>query len=216
MLYNIKNNKDPIVIGGFVPLTTIDYPEHLSAVIFCQGCPFRCHYCHNPSLIPRINPINQYHPWQTIKNFLLTRIGLLEAVVFSGGEPTLQNGLLCAMQVIKDYGFKIGLHTAGSYPNKLKKLLKFIDWIGMDIKAPFENYVSITRIPNSGKKALQSIELILESNVKYEFRTTLHPKLINEKQIEMLRNKLQTMGVLEYKIQPFRNIGCIDHRLNTN
>lgn len=208
----LDKSLNPIIINGFVPLTTIDYPEHLSAVIFCQGCPFRCHYCHNPSLIPKLN-YGKYD-WKTIKSFLLNRVGLLEAVVFSGGEPTLQKNLLYVVQVVKDLGFKVGLHTAGPYPARLKELLTLIDWVGMDIKAPFEDYAHITGISNSGSRALQSARLILESNVKYEFRTTVHPKLLTQKQIRQLKETLFNMGAFEHKIQEFRNIGCINQELN--
>lgn len=208
----LHHNIDPLVISGFVPLTTIDYPDHLSAVVFCQGCPFRCHYCHNPSLIPRLK-YGKYS-WKTIKAFLLDRIGLLEAIVFSGGEPTLQKDLLYAVKLVKDLGFKVGLHTAGPYPERLKKLLKVIDWVGMDIKAPFDDYVNITCIPNSGKKALQSTELILASKVEYEFRTTVHPKLLNPAQIIKIKDTLFKMGVTNHKIQQFRKEGCINQELN--
>lgn len=208
----LNNNIDPLVISGFVPLTTIDYPDHLSAVVFCQGCPFRCHYCHNPSLIPRLK--QGKYSWKTIKNFLLDRIGLLEAVVFSGGEPTLQKDLLYAVKLVKDLGFKVGLHTAGPYPERLKELLKVIDWVGMDIKAPFDDYVSITSIPNSGKKALQSTELILASKVEYEFRTTVHYKLLSQAQIMKIKDTLFKMGATNHKIQQFRKEGCINQELN--
>jgi pyruvate-formate lyase-activating enzyme len=86
----------PIQIGGMVPLTTIDYPDHLSCVLFCQGCAWRCHYCHNPELIAPVGstPV----AWDEVLAFLHKRQGLLQAVVFSGGEATLQPGLPEAMQ----------------------------------------------------------------------------------------------------------------------
>lgn len=205
-------NNDPIIIGGFVPLTTIDFPDHLSAVIFCQGCPFRCHYCHNPNLIPKIKNTN--YSWDNIKSFLIKRRGLLEAVVFSGGEPTLQKGLMIAVRLVKELGFKIGLHTAGPYPERLKELLPYLDWVGMDIKAPFEQYESITGIPNSGNRALESTKLLLESKVACEFRTTVHQKLLNNKQITTIDSVLKKMGATNYKIQPFRAQGCVNQELN--
>jgi anaerobic ribonucleoside-triphosphate reductase activating protein len=216
-------SSNPIEIGGFVPLTTIDFPHHLSAVIFCQGCPYRCHYCHNPDLIPRKNRKNRQnnqagnkfeYSWQKIKDFLLTRVGLLEAVVFSGGEPTLQAGLLAAIIELKDLGFKIGLHTAGSYPNRLKQVLPYIDWVGMDIKAPFDLYPTITTIPKSGQKALDSAKLVLASGVEYEFRTTVHPALLNPQQVSEIKDTLTGMGATVHKIQQFRAEGCVNEELN--
>lgn len=203
-------DRQVIKIGGLVPLTTIDFPEHLSAVIFCQGCPLRCLYCHNPSLMPLTQKIaNNNYSWYNIKSFLMNRVGLLEAVVFSGGEPTLQRGLIKAIDFIKNLGFKIGLHTAGPYPERLKQILPYLDWIGMDIKAPFEQYESITMIKNSGKRALESAKLILDSKVLYEFRTTVHPKLLTDQQIISIKNTLKNMGAKNHKIQPFRSEGCL-------
>lgn len=205
-------DREVMKIGGFVPLTTIDFPEHLSAVVFCQGCPFDCHYCHNPSLISRID--NNNYSWDSIKSFLMTRVGLLEAVVFSGGEPTLQRGLIKAIDFVKNLGFKVGLHTAGPYPERLKQILLYLDWIGMDIKAPFDQYELITKVPNSGKRALESAKLILDSKVVYEFRTTVHPKLLTDQQIVSIKNTLKNMGAKNHKIQQFRSEGCINQELN--
>ncbi|MBP8264734.1 MAG: anaerobic ribonucleoside-triphosphate reductase activating protein, partial [Pseudomonas sp.] len=98
-------------VGGFVPLTTLDYPGRLACVLFCQGCAWRCRYCHNPGLIvPRGK---DEKPWPEVLDFLRRRQGLLEAVVFSGGEPTLQAALPAAIAEVRELGFKIGLHTAG-------------------------------------------------------------------------------------------------------
>ncbi|MDD5304810.1 MAG: anaerobic ribonucleoside-triphosphate reductase activating protein, partial [Elusimicrobia bacterium] len=113
------------------PLSTTDYPGVLSAVLFLQGCPWRCSYCHNPHLIPADSPPER--EWESALAFLRGRVGLLDAVVFSGGEPTLQDGLEDAMREVKAMGFKIGLHTGGAYPERLVALLPLIDWVGLDI-----------------------------------------------------------------------------------
>ena len=195
---DIDNNKDLINIGGFVPLTTVDFPHHLSAVIFCQGCPLRCHYCHNPNLMLRKqnhhNVTKNHYTWDYIKDFLMRRLNLLEAVVFSGGEPTLQPGLIKAISFVKYLGFKVGIHTAGIYPNRLEKIMPYLDWIGLDIR---------------------SVKLIISSNVLYEFRTTVHPKLINKQQIKSIITMLKGLGAKNYKIQEFRSIGCINSELNS-
>ncbi|MFI0376333.1 MAG: radical SAM protein [Candidatus Thiodiazotropha sp.] len=98
-------------VGGLTPMTTIDFPGHLAAVVFCQGCPMRCHYCHNPELLPRRN--DNQPSWKAILEFLSARIGLLDGVVFSGGEPTLQRSIGQAVRDIKSLGYRVGLHTAG-------------------------------------------------------------------------------------------------------
>lgn len=200
----VVTNNNSLNIGGFVPLTTIDYPDHLAAVVFCQGCPFRCVYCYNKNLISR-RETTKYN-WQDIKNFLIKRKrrNLLEAVVFSGGEPTLQVGLINAIREIKLLGFKIGLHTCGAYPNRLKELLPYLDWVGMDIKTVFEEYQSITTIPNSGKKAFESMQILLDSKVLCEFRTTVYPPLINNYQILAITDMLKHRGA-NYKLQSYKS-----------
>jgi anaerobic ribonucleoside-triphosphate reductase activating protein len=197
-------NASSLVVGGFVPLTTIDFPDHLSAVIFCQGCPFDCPYCHNPDLI--VKRVKSKYTWSTIISFLIKRRNLLEAVVFSGGEPTLQKELINAIHIVKKLGFKIGLHTAGPYPDRLKALLPNLDWVGMDIKAPFEQYESITKVPNSGKRAFESVKILLESKIPCEFRTTVYPQLITNEQILIMASTLKNMGATNYKLQQYRKI----------
>jgi len=125
-------------IGGLLPFTTIDYPGKLAAVIFCQGCPWRCGYCHNQHLIPAMSGAAVH--WPEIVALLRNRCGLLDAVVFSGGEPTMQAGLPGAISAVRVMGFKVGLHTAGPYPDRLGECLPHLDWVGMDLKAPFDEY----------------------------------------------------------------------------
>src|SRR5690242_19840999 len=130
--------KHELNIGGFVPFSATDYPDHLCAVVFCQGCPWRCGYCHNAHL--QAAAARTSIRWQDVLVFLGTRRGLLDAVVFSGGEPTMQRALPDAMREVKAQGFKVGLHTAGIYPRKLAMLLPLVDWTGLDVKAPFDRY----------------------------------------------------------------------------
>ena len=121
-----------IIVGGFEPLTTIDYPDHLSCVVFTQGCPWRCRYCHNHDLIPAKK--NTEFDWFQILEFIKSRQGLLDGVVFSGGEPCLQKNIVDAILEVKSLGFKVGLHTGGAYPQRLKECLSLVDWVGFDIK----------------------------------------------------------------------------------
>lgn len=196
----------PLRVGGLVPLTTTDYPGLLSAVIFCQGCPWRCAYCHNPHLLPRRG--GHEIPWANVMAFLERRRGLLDAVVFSGGEPTLQPGLLDAMHEVKQMGFKIGLHTAGIVPRRLQAVLPLVDWVGMDVKAPCDDYARVTRVPGSGAQALQSMRLVLASGVAHEFRTTVHPALLPAAALGKLASFLAAQGVRHYALQAFRAEGC--------
>ena len=112
-------------VAGLTPMTTVDFPDRLAAVVFCQGCPLRCRYCHNPELLPRKS--EQLIPWPEILDFLRQRQGLIDALVFSGGEPTQQRALPQAIAEARALGYEIGLHTAGVYPQRLKQLLPLLD-----------------------------------------------------------------------------------------
>lgn len=199
-------------IGGLTPLSTSDWPGMLAAVVFCQGCPWRCGYCHNPDLItPRSD---SEIPWAEVLAFLRRRQGLLDGVVFSGGEPTLQAGLVDAMREVRTLGFKIGLHTGGAYPQHLAAVLPLVDWVGLDVKAGFADYARITGVPGSGERALAGLQQVLESGVAYEVRTTVHPTLLNDGAVTDLARDLAARGVKHYVIQAFRSQGCQDDFLN--
>src|SRR5680860_294847 len=200
------NAAGTLQLGGITPLSTTDYPGKLSAVVFCQGCPWRCGYCHNPHLLARRG--SDGVEWKSIIAFLDRRRGLLDAVVFSGGGPTLQTGIADAMREVKQMGFRVGLHTAGIYPRRLKALLPFADWVAMDIKAPFADYAAITGRRKSGKSAFESMQLILASGVDHEFRTTVHPALLPQNSLATLARWLAQLGVRNYVLQEFRAQGC--------
>jgi pyruvate formate lyase activating enzyme len=177
-----------------VPLTSIDFPGHLAAVLFCQGCPWHCRYCHNPHLLPTDVPSKL--AWAEVMRFLQERVGFLDGVVFSGGEPLLQPRLLDAILQVKALGFKIALHTAGIIPARLAKVLPYVDWVGLDIKAPFDTYKRVTGLAGSGFKAEESLDLLLAAkHVDYEIRTTVDPSLLGENDREKLAKILQQRGV---------------------
>lgn len=198
-----------LYLGGLTPLTTTDYPGCLAAVVFCQGCSWRCGYCHNPHLLPRTAPTQL--SWHAVRSFLERRRGLLDAVVFSGGEPTLQTPLADAARQVREMGFKVGLHTAGMYPSRLKRLLPLFDWVGLDIKAPFADYEKITRARGSGEKAFASARLVVESGIDYEFRTTVSSSLFSDEDLLRLAHSLAERGVQKYSLQECRPSGRDDH-----
>lgn len=201
----------PLRVGGLTPLSTTDYPGYLSAVVFCQGCPWRCGYCHNPHLLSARG--SSEIPWSDVQAFLNRRRGLLDAVVFSGGEPLAQAGLADAMGTVRRMGFRVGLHTGGGYPSRLAEVLALVDWVGFDIKASFGDYARITRVPGSGARALASAKLLLHSDVAHEFRTTVHPGQHDPRSIEDLVGQLAESGVRHYVLQEFRPEGCADAAL---
>jgi pyruvate formate lyase activating enzyme len=177
-------------------------------VLFLQGCSWRCSYCHNPHLIPADVPPQR--EWRSALSFLHSRVGLLDAVVFSGGEPTLQDGLADAMREVRGMGFKIGLHTGGGCPERLGAVLPLVDWVGLDVKAPFERYDAVNGVPGSGAKARESLRLVVEAGVDHECRTTVHPALISEGELVALSQALFALGARKHVLQAFRPDGCRD------
>ena len=198
-------------VGGLTPLSTTDWPGMLAAVVFCQGCPWRCRYCHNPGLIPARG--QSEISWADVLLFLRRRQGLLDGVVFSGGEPTLQASLPDAMREVRALGFRVGLHTGGMYPDRLEALLPLVDWVGLDVKAPFADYARITGAAGSGGRALAGLQSILASGVAHEVRTTVHPALLHDAEVAGLAHDLAVRGVKRYVIQAFRSQGCADEAL---
>jgi len=208
----VRNAGRVLRVGGLTPLSTTDYPGHLSAVVFCQGCPWRCGYCHNPHLLPARGAGEI--TWSDIVLFLRRREGLLDAVVFSGGEPLAQAGLGDAMRRVRKMGFRVGLHTGGAYPSRLAEVLALVDWVGFDIKTQFWDYPLVTAVRGSGSRALASARILLASGVAHEFRTTVHPRQITPSTLLQLAETLAEEGVRNYALQEFRRRGCADVILN--
>ena len=179
-------------VGGLTRCTTIDFPGELAAVVYCQGCPWQCHYCHNAELIPYQG--KEELEWQPVVDFLRHRRGLLDGVVFSGGEPTAQPVLFEAMQEVKTLGFKVALHTNGAFPERLQTLLPLCDWVGMDLKAPFDDYERITGCLASGVLARHSAALLRDSGVAHQFRTTVDPWLRENGRLKQMQELVQSWG----------------------
>jgi pyruvate formate lyase activating enzyme len=187
-------------IGGIVPFTTVDYPDSLSAVLFCQGCPWRCLYCHNPHLQ---SFSKEPFSWDSILKFLKKRKGFLDAVVFSGGEPTMQKDLSEKMKELCFLGFKIGLHTSGIDSDVLEESLPWCDWVGMDLKAPFSLYEKITGVSKI-ESVKKSARLVIEKAKSYEFRTTANPQILSLGELFELADELVEMGAKSYVLQRAR------------
>lgn len=197
-----------LAVGGFVPFTTIDFPGRLAAVVFAQGCPWRCGYCHNPHLWQTGGVSGGGTSWAAVLEVLETRRGLLDAVVFSGGEPTAQPGLAAASTAVRDRGFEVGLHTGGAVPERLAAVLPLVEWVGFDVKAPFHLYEHTTRVPGSGDRARESLGLLAESGVPFEVRTTVHSALLTPDALRTLACELDALGVSHWVLQPFRAEGA--------
>lgn len=193
-------------LGGVVAFSTTDWPGQLAAVLFLQGCPWRCGYCHNPHLVaPRSA---DEADWGETLAWLATRRGLLDGVVFSGGEPTLQPGLGEAIRDVRALGFAIGLHAGGAYPRRLQEVVGEVDWVGLDLKAPCGDYERVTGVPGSGDPAFASLAVLQRSGVAHEVRTTVHPALTPPPVLLELARELAAAGVTRWVLQPFRPAGC--------
>ncbi|MFA5168345.1 MAG: anaerobic ribonucleoside-triphosphate reductase activating protein [Candidatus Omnitrophota bacterium] len=209
------SNLDDICVAGITPFTTIDFPGRLAGVFYLQGCPWRCRYCYN-SEFWSMPPAGTRVPLEKILHFLAARKGHLDGIVFSGGEPTVHERLPVWMKAVKDMGFEMGLHTGGMFPGRLREVLPLCDWVGMDIKAPFSLYEKVTQIKGSGEIARESAAVVLASNVAYEFRTTVHPSLLQESEILELARELSTLGCKNYVLQMFHSEHCPDKELREN
>ena len=200
-------------IGGLTPLTSIDFPGRLAAVVFCQGCPWRCGYCHNPELLDATAP--GALGWDGVLAFLHKRRGLLDGVVFSGGEPLAQAALPATLAQVRALCFQTALHTGGMYPERLHAVLPLLDWVGLDIKGPLHTYDAITRTPGSGAKAFDALRGLLASGVAYECRTTWHAGLFSTDDLFALADTLADAGVAHWALQECRAPGAATWALTT-
>jgi len=165
-------------IGGFQKVSLIDYPGQIGSVVFAQGCNMRCPYCHNPELVePAL--YKNLQDVRYIMSFLEMRKGKIDAVTITGGEPTLQSELKTVIKTIHNMGYLVKLDTNGTFPEVLKTLIEAgdINYIAMDIKAPFAKYAMVTRSAVEPAKIRESIDIIMSSGIEYEFRTTAVPSL---------------------------------------
>ncbi len=204
----IAQAADTLAIAGLVPLSTVDWPGKLAATAFLQGCPWRCTYCHNAAILDTRTP--GVVPWSAVCELLDRRHGLLDGLVFSGGEPTRQPGLLDAVRQVKDGGYLVGLHTGGAYPARLAPLLPYVDWIGFDVKAPARLYRAITRVggpTTTADRAFESLRLVLEAGVDVTVRTTVDPTVLADGDVRELTDTLFAMGVPEHVLQQVRTEG---------
>jgi pyruvate formate lyase activating enzyme len=196
-------------VGGLSPHSSCDWPGQLVATVFAQGCPWACAYCHNPHLLPARG--SNEVAWEEVLTFLRTRQGLLDGVVFTGGEPTLQDALADAISDVRKLGFLVGLHTGGQFPQRLARVLTQVDWIGFDAKAPWDAYERVTGVAGSGEAARESLALIVASGLPFEARTTVHPALLSADDLSVLADELVAAGVRRYAVQGFRSQGCAEN-----
>jgi pyruvate formate lyase activating enzyme len=191
-------------IGGIQKSSLIDYPGKLSSVIFCSGCNFDCPYCHNPDLVSGRPACPKHVDTEMLFGFLDQRRGFLDGVVVSGGEPTLQPDLLELCRKIKELGFPVKLDTNGSRPRVINRLVEadLVDYIAMDLKTDPVLYQSYIKPDCRPDPIVESIELIMESGVDYEFRTTCVKPIVTSRTVANILELIP--GARLYALQRFR------------
>jgi len=191
-------------IAGVQKNSMVDYPGKLSAVVFTQGCNMNCGYCHNRCLIGNRTTESLVNE-EDVLSFLNKRRGLLDAVVVSGGEPTLQKDLGRFIQRVKALGYSVKLDTNGTNPQLLEQLLqdRLLDYVAMDIKAPFCKYRQVCCSPVNTGSLEGSIRILQSSDIDYEFRTTYTPVLDQHDLLDIARS---IKGAKRYVLQQYREV----------
>ncbi|MGD9874858.1 MAG: anaerobic ribonucleoside-triphosphate reductase activating protein [Kiritimatiellia bacterium] len=199
-----------MLIGGFMPFSLSDYPGHPAAVVFTQGCNFRCPFCHNGDLLSPVRPQSQMVPEETVFELLKKRGGRLHGVVITGGEPTLQDDLIPFMRNVHAHGLKVKLDTNGSRPQVVRDVLKekLADYIAMDIKAPLAAYSRLAGVRADAAVIEESIGLIASSGIPHEFRTTRVEPLLSERDCEGIEALVPPGS--RHRWQAFRSENAMD------
>ncbi|MEN6318735.1 MAG: anaerobic ribonucleoside-triphosphate reductase activating protein [Syntrophaceae bacterium] len=196
-------------IGGLQKVSLIEYPGKICAIIFTQGCNFRCPNCYNPELVePTL--YTDCIPEDDVLSFLKMRKGKLDAVTITGGEPTIQDDLIEFIDYVKRIGYSIKLDTNGSHPEVVEKLFrkKLLDYVAMDIKGPLKKYQVVTRSDVNEANIKQSIEMIMKAGIPYEFRTTLVKQLLKEDDILEIGKLIKNACI--YILQQFMPLKTLD------
>lgn len=191
-----------MIIQGMQKLTLLDYPQKVACIIFCGGCNFRCPFCHNASLVIDKQGVGSISEDEVLE-FLKKRQGLLDGVVITGGEPLLQPDLEQFIRKIKDLGYLVKLDTNGYQPEKLADLIRceILDYIAMDIKNSKEKYSLTAGVNIDITKIEESVRIIMNSNVDYEFRTTVVQELHSEDDFTTISSWIS--GAKNYYLQRF-------------
>ncbi|MDI6726059.1 MAG: anaerobic ribonucleoside-triphosphate reductase activating protein [Smithellaceae bacterium] len=196
-------------IGGFQKVSLNEYPGRIAAVVFTQGCNFRCPYCHNPQLVdPAL--FSDSLAEDEILDFLERRRGKLDGVSITGGEPLLQADLPSFLRKLKAMGYDVKVDTNGAEPDILDRLIKedLVRFIAMDVKGPAARYSEIARVQVDMGKIRRSIGIIMGSGIDYEFRTTVVPSLVNPGELADLAKMIK--GARRYVLQRFKPSKLLD------
>ncbi len=212
---NGRPNYIPMALNivGFSKTSLLDWDGHVVATIYLQGCNWRCLYCHNPDLVP-LEPTYDQLDFEDVALYVRENADFLDGVAISGGEPTVHPDLPILIAKIRDLGMKVKLDTNGSNPEMLEDLLGsgMLDYVAMDIKAPLnEKYEEIVKVHADLDAVKRSILLLMSSDIDYEFRTTVVPFLLEEKDIESISAYIG--GAKKYALHQFKNDTTLEKKM---
>lgn len=197
--------------SGWEKLSLVDFDDYVTTTLFCSHCNFRCPFCHNGALV--LGQEVTYIPWPEIKEYLIKRQGVLEGVCVSGGEPTLMDDILSKLSEIKSLGYKVKLDTNGYRPEIIEEAIenKLVDYIAMDIKNSPERYAKTAGLTYfEVERIKRSIDLIMNSGLEYEFRTTIIKEFHDERSIKEAAWLIK--GAKRYFLQMYIDReGCLEH-----
>lgn len=193
-----------MIIGGLQKLTLLDYPSKVACTVFTAGCNYRCPFCHNALLVEEVKPV---YSESDVLSFLKKRVGVLDGVCITGGEPLMQSGIESFVSEIKALGYSVKLDTNGSFPEKLRSVVekKLVDYVAMDIKNSPEKYALTAGVNADISKIKESVSFLKEGKTDYEFRTTVVDGHHDEKSMEDIGTWLS--GAKRYFLQNFVDSG---------
>lgn len=205
----MKNDQLQFDTRGLEKFSLVEWPGKITAIVFTGGCNFRCPFCHNPELVTDLAKTPVY-PWEEIEKFLDQKVGWVDAIMITGGEPTIHRDLPQALNFIKAKGYATGIATNGSNPGMLRELIeqKLVDRVCMDIKSSWGKYPEACGEKVDIEKIKESVELIMKSPVEYELKLTLVPGLVNKEDLSKIGESVK--GAKKLTLQQFRPLKALD------
>ena len=202
-------------IGGFQKFSLSDFPGRVAAIVFTQGCNFRCPFCHNGGLIPETPQDGLLIPEDYVLSYLRSRSGRLDGLVVTGGEPTVQKDLADFLSKVREIGYRIKIDTNGSRPEVIEHLISegLIDYVSMDVKAPPWSYDRLACVPAPIDEITRSIDLLSCCGIEHEFRTTRVSSLLSDRDMDGVAGMIPDGST--FKLQTFNPSQAFDRSLRS-